>query len=89
MTDAEKTLNEAIEAWMADEAPGSVLTEYVVVAASQSFSEDGSSEYSTSTLASNGNHTPTHRVLGLLEHAAAKYRAFVMALEWNSNEDDE
>ena len=87
MTEAEKALNEAVERWAADEAPGSVLTEFVVVAASQSFDEDGSSTYSTSTLASNGNHVPTHRILGLLDHAASKYRAFVMSIEWGSDDD--
>lgn len=88
MTENERLLAEAVERCMADEAPGSVVTEYVVIAASQRFDEDGSTAYNTSTLVSNGNHVPSHRILGLFDSAATKYRAHVMALEWNSYDDD-
>ena len=59
-----------------------VLTEWVVVSATQRFDDDGVGVTQVGiTLPDGGGQVPYHRVMGLLDYALTRYRADVAEAE--------
>lgn len=77
----------AVEHHMQLEAPGAVVTEWVLVAAGQKFDADGTTTFATTVLHSDG--TPSHRILGLLVNATTRYQVAGLGIEWQPNDDED
>lgn len=68
----------------AGEAAGWLLTEYVVIYAQQGWDSDGDAMTSVG-MAVDGDTTPIHRLLGLCEYAAHRYRRLI----WRSDDEED
>lgn len=78
--EADEQLREAVRAvahaYADDETGGWVVTEYVLVYSQQGWDDEGDQCTAVGT-AVEGDATPIHRLLGLVEYAATRYRRLV------------
>lgn len=80
--DAYQRLAEAVDEVVRLEGAEGVLTEWVLVTATQCFDEDGDGLTQIAiTLPDGGGQVPYHRVMGLLDYALTRYRAEVAEAE--------
>lgn len=79
---AYERLTQSIEEVARLEGAEGVLTEWVIIFASQHFDSDGDGITQVGiTLPDGGGQVPYHRVMGLLDYALTRYRADVAEAE--------
>lgn len=79
---AYERLTQSIEEVARLEGAEGVLTEWVIIFASQHFDSDGDGITQVGiTLPDGGGQVPYHRVMGLLDYALTRYRAEVAEAE--------
>jgi len=75
--DAYQRLADAIDAVARIEGADGILTEWVVVTATQRYDEDGVALTQVCTLLPHGGQVPHHRLMGLLDYALTLTRAAI------------